>query len=469
MAPAASPALSMAERIADSLGAGRPSAAKRPGGAAGASVYRIAPDGIATRVFEGRDTMILALAVAGGRVLVGTGKAARVWEIDSPADEEEACVANVDPKQVMSLLVTRDGRVMVGAAGPGRVYALSKGHAREGTYTSQVYDAAGSARWGALVWRGRTPDGSEIAIATRTGNVRDAEKGMWSAWSNQATKSPAPVESPPARFIQFRVSMRARGDTTPVLEQFEAAYARANEAPRMLSVAERASQDQVARAQALDRFRQASKPPTRTTGGGSAPPPASAPPPPPPEGPQPVRIIQWQAVDPNQDALVYDVYFRGQGEPNWIRLEKDLTQTQYPWDTATVADGWYEIKVVASDRTDNPAETALEASKISDPILVDNTAPVIEKVDVQVKAGGDVEVRFTARDAASRLTEAAYTVDSADDWLPLAPADGLFDGKQKEFRFTIPKLAAGPHRVAVRAADEAHNIGHAAQTVTVGK
>jgi hypothetical protein len=452
--------------------AGSTSAARPSGGprGTGVAVYRIAPDGIVTRVFEGRDATILALALADGRLVVGTGKSARVYEAGCQPDEEEACVAAIDPKQVMSLLATRDGRLMAGSAGPGRVYALSKGHAKEGTYVSQVYDAGGSARWGALDWRARTPDGTDLRIATRTGNVRDSEKGMWSEWSKDLTKPPSRIESPSARFIQFRVSMRGRGDgSTPVLEQYEAAYQRVNEAPRVTSVGERASQDQAARAQALDRFRQALKPPARTGGSGAPPPAPSAAPPPPPEGPQPVRIIQWQAADPNGDALRYDLYLRGQGEPTWILLEKDLAQTQYAWNTATVADGWYEIKVAASDRADNPAETALEASKISDPILVDNTAPVIEKVDVQVKAGGDVEVRFTARDAASRLTEAAYTVDSAGDWRPLSPTDGLFDGKQKEFRFTIPKLAAGPHRVAVRAADEAHNIGHAAQTVTVGK
>jgi len=207
----------------------------------------------------------------------------------------------------------------------------------------------------------------------------------------------------------------------------------------------------------------------RTGGSGGSPPPSSAPPPPPPEGPQPVRILQWQAMDPNGDSLRYDVYMRGQGEPNWILLDNDLAQPQYAWDTATVADGWYEIKVVASDRADNPAETALEGFKVSDPILVDNTAPLIEKLQVQVKAGGNAEVTFTVRDATSRLIAAAYTVDSADQWHPLAPTDGLFDGRQKEFRFTVKQLSPGPHRLAVRAADEAQNIGHAAQVIQVGK
>jgi len=468
----ATPAAAIPSSLQEAMMSARSAGAARPSGGprgTGAAVYRIAPDGIVTRVFEGRDAMILALALADGRLVVGTGKSARVYEAGCQPDEEEACVAAIDPKQVMSLLATRDGRLMAGSAGPGRAYALSKGHAKEGTYTSQVYDAGGSARWGALDWRARTPDGTDIRIATRTGNVRDPEKGMWSEWSKDLTKPPARIESPSARFIQFRVSMRGRGDgSTPVLEQYEAAYQRVNEAPRVVSVGERASQDQAARAQALDRFRQALKPPVVRTGGSGAPPPAPSAPQPPPEGPQPVRIIQWQAADPNGDALRYDLYLRGQGEPTWVLLEKDLMQTQYAWDTATVADGWYEIKVVASDRADNPAETALEASKISDPILVDNTAPVIEKVQVQVKAGGDVEVRFAARDATSRLTAAAYTVDSADEWRPLAPTDGLFDGKRKEFRFTIGKLLPGPHRLALRAADEAQNIGHAARTLGAG-
>jgi hypothetical protein len=470
--PAPTP-VAMADRLQDAMAAARSGGGNRPPGggpSSGAAVYRVAPDGIVTRIFDGRDAMILSLAVVDGQLLIGTGKSARVYETGCGADDEEACVASVDPKQVMTLLATRDGRVIVGAAGPGRVYALSKGHAREGTYTSKVYDAGGSARWGALDWRGRTPDGTEIRIATRTGNVRDAEKGMWSEWSKDLTKPPAKIESLSARFIQFRVTMRGRGDsTTPVLDQFDGAYQRVNEEPRIVSVGEKASQDAAARAQALDRFRQTMKPPVRTSGAGGAPPPISAPPPPPPEGPQPIRIIQWQAMDPNGDSLRYDVYMRGQGEPTWILLDNDFAQPQYAWDTSTVADGWYEIKVVAGDRADNPAEAALEGFKISDPILVDNTAPLIEKLQVQVKAGGDAEVTFTARDAAGRLTAAAYTIDSADQWHPLAPTDGLFDGWQKEFRFTVKKLSPGSHRLAIRVADEAQNIGHAAQVIQIGK
>ena len=463
--PAASPAMAMAQRLGESIRGPGPSPTRAPG-KGGAAVYRITPGGIVNRLFEPRDAMIHGLAIADGKLLVGTGKNGRVYEVSLQPGEEEACVATVDPKQVMALLAARDGRVLLGSAGPGRVYALSKGHAKEGTFTTPVYDAGGSSRWGAVEWRSRTPDGTEIQMAARSGNTRDPENGMWSEWSRPASKSPGKFDVPAARYIQFRVTMRSRGDgASPVLDQFESPYLRTNEPPKVLAIGEAPSPAQQARAQAADRFRQDMK--VRSKGGG---PPAGSPPQPPPtEGSQPVLMIQWQAQDPNGDALRFDLYFRGQGESNWILLEKDLVRPEYAWDTGTVADGWYELKVVASDRLDNPAESAREGSKTSDPILVDNTAPVIEKLQVQVRAGGEAEVRFAARDAMSRLTEAAWSVDSSTDWNVLAPTDGLFDAREKEFRFTMRKLGPGPHRLAVRVADAEQNVGHAAQAFIIEK
>ena len=465
-------ALATAIKVANSVRAARPTGATgAAAAAAGAStaVYRITPEGLATPIFAAKDRMVLALAVVDGRLLVGTGENARVYEVSlSDGGEEQACVGTVDPKQVMALLVTQDGRTVVGSAGPGRLYTLSPGCRKEGTYTSQVYDAGGSARWGELQWRGTTPAGTGVAIATRSGNVRDPEKGMWSDWSKGLTKLLGPVTSPAARFLQFRVTMNTNQvDTTPVLEQFEAAYLRANEPPKVLSIIELVTRDRQTRAKAIEQFLQAMK--NRSQGGqkGGAPPP-----PPPPEGAQPIRILQWRAQDPNGDDLRYDLYFRGQGEPNWVPLEADLSRSECPWDTATVADGWYEIRVVASDRADRPAETAREDSRVSDPILVDNTAPLIEKIEVKVRQGaegGEADVRFAARDVTGRLAEAAYTLDSATDWHTLAPVDGLFDAQTEEFRFTVKGLKEGPHRLAIRVVDEADNRGHAAQTLTVAK
>ena len=464
--PAPQPIQSLADKLQEAMLAARRTAARItggvPGGVVGNRVYRITPRGIVTPIFEGPDQMILALAVADGRLLVATGRKAHIYEVTLAGEPEDACIAGMDPKQAMALAVTRAGRIVVGTASPGRLYGLSKGFAREGTFTSQVHDAGGSATWGALEWTAATLDGTQVRLATRTGNVGDPEKGLWSDWSKDLGASPATVPSPAGRYIQFRVTMRTRDDAvTPTLEQFEAAYLRANEPPRIASVGEQAPPERSVQAQAVERLRQMMQARARSSGN-STPPPQ----PKPPQGPQPVRLLVWQAADPNGDRLTFDLYFRGQGEPNWIRLEKNLVQPQFLWDTSTVADGWYEIKVVASDRLDNPADTALEDARVSDPILVDNTPPLIEKVETEVR-GTEAAVRFVVRDATSWITEAAYAVDSAEDWHAIAPADGLFDSPREEIRFVVRDLAAGPHRLAIRASDKAGNIARAAATVTV--
>jgi hypothetical protein len=465
----ASAALAEAHKLAHTVQAARKAAGGGGnGGGGGASVYRITPDGLATPLFDAEEGLLLALAVDGDRLLVGTGDPGRLYEVGLARDgEEQATLATVDPKQIMALAVPDDGRPIVATAGPGRLYALSDGHAREGTYTSQVYDAGGSARWGAMQWRGTTPGGTTVRLATRTGNVADPEKGLWSDWSKGLAQRRGSVTSPAARYIQFRVAMETNNaERTPVLEQFEAAYLRANEPPRVVSISEIVYDEEKNRAQAIQRFRQAMR--KRATSRKQQ---GRPPRPPAPAGSQPIRILQWDAEDPNEDTLQYRLYFRGQGEEKWILLEDDMTRPEYAWNTNTVADGWYELKVVASDRRDNPADAARTGERVSDPILIDNTAPAIENVKTALEKGDDGTARavvtFTATDAAGRLTEAAYTVDAADDWRTIASEDRLLDAPTESFRFVVEDLAPGPHRIAIRAVDEANNRGHAAVTVVV--
>ncbi len=459
-----SPAQTIARKLQQAMQQMRRAAGggTQPGGGTGAGVYRITPEGIVTRFFDAADKMVLALVATDGKLLVGTGHEGRVYEIEIGGDEAEAVVANVDPKQVMALAVLPDGRVAAGTAAHGRLYLLSKDHAREGTYTSRVYDAGGSSWWGALDWRGREA-GGEIRIATRTGNVQDPEKGPWSDWTDGAADPGTKIASPPARFIQFQVRMTSgRGDRSPVLQEFKAAHLRVNEPPRITALGEAAAPQQGHAAQAVPRMRQMAQ--ARARGGGSGGPgnPQGQAPP----GAQPVRMLQWQAADPNGDQLRFDLYFRGQGEPVWILLEENLEQPQYAWDTTTVSDGWYELRVVATDAPDNPADVARTDERVSDPILVDNTAPVFETIDVRPVEDG-IEVRVEVRDATSRLVEAAWTVDSSTEWRVVAPTDRLFDARSETLQFTVEGLSPGPHRLALRAVDEAGNTAHAAKTVEV--
>ena len=60
-----------------------------------------------------------------------------------------------------------------------------------------------------------------------------------------------------------------------------------------------------------------------------------------------------------------------------MQLEDDLDKTEYEWDTTTTPSGIYQVKVVASDRKDNPAEEALTGERISVPFVVCHTPPAV--------------------------------------------------------------------------------------------
>jgi hypothetical protein len=62
----------------------------------------------------------------------------------------------------------------------------------------------------------------------------------------------------------------------------------------------------------------------------------------------------WKATDPNGDQMRYNVSLRRVETPYWIQLQKDFMPLMMTWDSQSVPDGRYELKVVASDKLDNP-------------------------------------------------------------------------------------------------------------------
>jgi len=62
----------------------------------------------------------------------------------------------------------------------------------------------------------------------------------------------------------------------------------------------------------------------------------------------------WLALDENDDDLIYSVYYRGEGEKQWKLLKDNVHDQFYSWDTSSMADGAYYLKIVASDAPSNP-------------------------------------------------------------------------------------------------------------------
>ncbi|MDK1030397.1 MAG: hypothetical protein QGD94_00145 [Planctomycetia bacterium] len=427
------------------------------GGAGENAIYKITPEGIVTPIFRSSDGMILALSVQGETVLAGTGgtkdsgkdpKGGRVYEIRLDTEEHSPLVT-VDPKRVMSIIRSKDGTVVFGTAAHGKLFVMSKGFVKQGTYITSVYDAGASARWGNIRWRAQVPRKTSVTLSTRSGNVEDPKSGVWSNWSSAIRKSPGLVVSPTARFIQFRATLGSSDPkASPVLDEIEMAYLATNLAPKILRVMVDGAKEP---AQPMPHMPMPRSP---SSGPGN------------PIKAKPVRKITWQAQDPNGDKMRYDVWFRGLGEGLWILLKKDLSSPMYQWDTRTVSDGWYEVKVSATDAPDNPPAMAKSTTKVSEPVLVDNTAPEVRAAKARI-AGGKVTVTAEVVDAASNITAARYVVDSGEVWQTLAPEGLIFDSKKEFLKFEIKDLEVGEHRIAIQAVDAAGNVGNAKITVEI--
>jgi len=154
-------------------------------------------------------------------------------------------------------------------------------------------------------------------------------------------------------------------------------------------------------------------------------------------------------------------------------LKDNLEQKFYAWDTTTFPDGAYYLKIVASDALSNPPAAALKTGRESDRFEVDNTPPVIDHLEAHSAAErsanaatSSVTVKFTARDSASSIERAQYSVDGGD-WILLLPIGNVSDSPAETYEFTLLELHSGEHTIAVRAYDRFENVGSAKVTTAV--
>jgi hypothetical protein len=176
--------------------------------------------------------------------------------------------------------------------------------------------------------------------------------------------------------------------------------------------------------------------------------------------------MSWDADDANGDALQYSLYFRNGSKSPWILLKDKLTDNHYDWDTRTVADGRYEVRVVASDALANPPGQGKVGSRVSDPVVIDNTPPTIGDVKTAVK-GGAVTVDARAVDRTSIVAAIEYSLDSSTDWQLVLPSNKMFDSPEEAVHFTVPGLSAGAHQLTLRATDARGNQAFETVLVTV--
>jgi len=411
-------------------------------------VYKIAPDGMVTSLFRREGMAILSMVWHQGTIYLGTANLGQVLQIDE--NLQVTGLTQVEPMQVTALVAAPEGTLFFGTAGDGKLYRLSAKLASEGTFRSIVKDTMYPSQWGALRSLGDFPGGSSASVATRSGNVAEPDK-TWSDWSDEQKLTPAggKIASPPARFLQYRIRLKGGNDEVPVLRSVEVYYQPPNYRPRITSIA----------------FPQAPE--------GHGPPMPSMPMPPgataAPKSPdKPLRgqvEITWQAEDTNNDTLKFEVFIRGEGEAAWKSMADKLQEPRYVLSTMRMPDGVYRMKVKADDELANPAGRSLSTEEVTEPFVIDNTAPAAV---LKAKVAGDRTVSVSAElaDTASPIEDAAYSVD-AGKWMLLSADDGILDSLKETVSVKTDALEPGEHTITINVRDGAGNIGAGKAVVVV--
>lgn len=454
------------------------------------SIYRIAPDGAPEEVWTSRYDIVYSLGVApDGRVLAGTGNNGTLLAIDGHG--VFAQLAKSGSAQITGIAADGKGKVYLCTANPGKVFSLGPEYEAEGTFESRSFDAQLFSQWGRIDWWGPAsssttkPDTKSrpasgeprLEFFVRSGNTEEPGK-EWSRWFGPYAKPGTTAEAPAARFFQWKAAIHD-GRPGDGIDWVSVAYLPHNVAPVIDAII---LQDPGVRAQSTTMISSGQAPsvtlklpPTPNTPNVFV---AQATPTkfePPPQGyrEKGYQSVLWSAHDDNDDEVRYAVYFRGENEHEWKLLKDKLEQKFYSWDTTTLPDGAYYLKIMASDAPSNPPADALEVSRESERFEVDNTPPVIEKLEAGagIDCAGKACVnfalcKFTARHALSGIERAQYSVDGGD-WLLLSPVGSVSGAPEERYEFPIPNLGAGEHTIAVRAYDRFENVGSAKATVIV--
>lgn len=431
------------------------SSADRRGTMTGA-VYRVQPDGLWDQLWSAKDDAPYDVSIEpDGAILVATGAKGKLFRLSG--DPVSAVLLTRVPAQQATMIARVADRTFIATANPGLLMSVAATRATRGTFESDVKDAKLVSTWGVVAWRAMAPAGTKVEVLTRSGNTRTPDEA-WSEWSAPYAQSEgSQITSPKARYLQWRAVLTGTASAAPVLTSISSAYLPRNIRPQVASITVHppgvvfqkpfsSGESEIA---GLDEEAQDKRAGANSPGVGA-----------PTLGRRSfqrgLQTFQWKADDDNNDELSYDIFYRREGDMGWRALKSDLRDTLLVWDTSSVPNGTYVLKVLASDRKSNPADVALGGELESNSFEIDNAAPTVQ-IGALRRDGSRFIVPAEVRDTDSVVMRVEYSLD-AQRWQPAFPRDGILDGRQEGFDIRLDAEATG-RTLVIRATDALGNVG----------
>ncbi len=368
------------------------------GGGGKGAVWVRHDDGQLYQLFGSPVGLLSQIGTSGRGITVGAARGGRVLVGDLQGDV--TTLFDLDEGAVLGVEMGPKGPVTLFTGRSAAVYRVG-GPSKRAAFTSEVLRASGVARWGRLEALGE----GKLQIETRSGFSNPAND-TWSAWQPLQSER---IQSPAATMLQVRVTLlspdarlrelhvhRRLLNRQPMIERLEVKY----------------------------------------------------------EDKAKVYRVNWGARDPDGDKLGYVVTYRRRGTAQWLILhDRFYDKTSLGLSPKDMPDGWYEIRVEASDAQSNTPPESHVTARISKPFLVDQGRPTVV---AEVKDG---VLTGVATDATSRIVRVEVSFDGEPSVL-CGAADGVFDGAQEAFELKLPPdLLKGNHTLLVQATDEAGNVG----------
>ncbi len=379
-------------------------------------------DGTPDTLLDDKDEHFTSLTLGDdGKPYVGTGAEGRVYTVDDA--HNSVLVADTDERMIGALSMSGKNK-FVAASDPAVLHPVRGVGGTDSIWTSKVLDAGIRAKWGRLSWVST----AALELSTRSGNTKEPDD-TWSAWG-KALAAPGPIDAPTARYFQVRA--RWNKDASAVLSEVTIPFVTDNLRAVITGID--------------------SGPKTKASAGEV---PQSGGP---VDGsPSSKLALNWKVDNPDKDKLRFLVHYRLVGSTTWYDLLKPgekLTAETYSWETATLPEGEYRVRVTASDELSNSPGRVRKHTLESGILLVDNTPPRVEGLQVTGR-----RVKGRAIDGVGPIQRIEISVAGSDDWFPFDPKDGIFDQQSEDFEADVSSFVPpGAALLSVRVYDKANNF-----------